>query len=78
MTDKAATTIPLTGRIDSNNAARVEADVLARLEDRKDAALTLDAQKLEYISSAGLRGLLCPRDFPGKSTGVGCQAFSEH
>ena len=51
-------TIDLIGRIDSNNAAQVERDILVRLGQNSDPALTLDAEKLEYISSAGLRVLL--------------------
>ena len=48
--------IRLSGRIDSNNAASVEEDLL-RQASAADAVV-LDAQDLEYISSAGLRVLL--------------------
>ncbi len=51
-------TIELKGRIDSNNAAQTEREMLERLADSKNAALTLDAAALEYISSAGLRVIL--------------------
>ena len=51
-------TIELKGRIDSNNAARVEAEILQKLAGAEDQALTLDAAGLEYISSAGLRVIL--------------------
>ena len=50
--------ILLRGRIDSNNAAQVEKEVLAQLEGGEGTALTLDAAGLDYISSAGLRVLL--------------------
>ena len=50
--------ITLTGRIDSNNAAAVEADIEARLAGQDGAPVTLDAAALEYISSAGLRVVL--------------------
>ena len=50
--------IDLTGRIDSGNAAQVEKEILAKLDGGGAAAVVLDAEKLEYISSAGLRILL--------------------
>ena len=51
-------TINLTGRIDSNNAARVEEECLAKLEGQQDQSVIFDASELEFISSAGLRVLL--------------------
>ena len=50
--------IPLSGRIDSNNAAQVEQELLAQLEGKGVCDLELDASQLSYISSAGLRVLL--------------------
>ncbi len=50
--------IDLKGRIDSNNAAAVEKDILSQLEGKSDKALVMDMQELDYISSAGLRVLL--------------------
>ena len=50
--------IKLSGRIDSNNAADVEKDILAQLEGHKDETIVFDAEDLEYISSAGLRVIL--------------------
>ena len=50
--------LDLTGRIDSNNAAAVEQTLMAAVTGRPDAPVLLDAEKLEYISSAGLRVLL--------------------
>lgn len=52
-------TIPLTGRIDSTNAADAEQKILAQLEGvDAGASVTLDFEKLDYISSAGLRVIL--------------------
>lgn len=51
-------TIKLSGRIDSGNAAQVEEDLLGKLAGAGECALILDAEKLEYISSAGLRVIL--------------------
>ena len=52
-------TIKLSGRIDSRNAAGVEEEILSQLAAaQKDTELTLDAETLEYISSAGLRVIL--------------------
>ncbi len=50
--------IRLAGRIDSNNAARTEQEILAQLKQRSGAAVVLDAEELDYISSAGLRLIL--------------------
>lgn len=48
--------IPIKGRIDSNNASKVEAALMAQLPQGE--AVVLDAAELQYISSAGLRILL--------------------
>ena len=50
--------IALTGRVDSNNAAAVEQEILAQLGTEREVTLILDAEKLDYISSAGLRVIL--------------------
>ncbi|MBQ6543819.1 MAG: phosphotransferase [Clostridia bacterium] len=50
-------TLSLTGRIDSANAAGTEQELISKIGDHK-GDLTLDAQALEYISSAGLRIIL--------------------
>ena len=50
--------IKLNGRIDSNNAAQVEKEILEQLDGQASEPLELDAAGLEYISSAGLRVLL--------------------
>ena len=52
-------TIFLAGRIDSNSAGETEAQIMDALSQNKEAAkVQFDADKLEYISSAGLRVLL--------------------
>ena len=51
-------TIKLEGRIDSANAAEIEKDIYARLQEAGEEPVVLDAEKLEYISSAGLRVIL--------------------
>lgn len=50
--------IKLNGRIDSNNAAQVEKEIMAQLAGQTGAPVELDAAGLDYISSAGLRVLL--------------------
>lgn len=57
MLDNNTLTLFLEGRIDSNNAAATEAEIFAAVEDRIEN-IVLDAEKLEYISSAGLRVLM--------------------
>ena len=51
-------TLSLEGRIDSNNAAEVEKSLLASADEHPNADIVLDAEKLQYISSAGLRVLM--------------------
>ena len=53
-----AVRIELSGRIDSNNSAKTEEDINARLEGCGSTAVILDGEALEYISSAGLRVVL--------------------
>ena len=50
-------TLALDGRIDSTNAAAAEAQMREAIADFS-GALVLDAERLEYISSAGLRVIL--------------------
>ena len=50
--------ITLCGRIDSTNAPQVEKDIMGQLEGKELSEVILDAEKLEYISSAGLRVIL--------------------
>ncbi|MBR0303837.1 MAG: anti-sigma factor antagonist [Clostridia bacterium] len=49
--------IELSGRVDSANAAAVEAAIAAETA-RPHSSIVIDAERLEYISSAGLRILL--------------------
>ncbi|MBR0134641.1 MAG: ATP-binding protein [Clostridia bacterium] len=51
-------TLPLSGRIDSNNANTAESELRSALSGRRLEELILDASELRYISSAGLRVLL--------------------
>ena len=51
-------TICLEGRIDSNNAPAVEQEIMSAVRNAPGANVVLDADKLEYISSAGLRVLM--------------------
>ncbi len=51
-------TLYLEGRIDSANASEVEASLLRQIGGEKPETLMLDAEALEYISSAGLRVIL--------------------
>ncbi len=51
-------TVELSGRIDSGNASAVETEILSGLSGKTNLPLVLDAEKLEYISSAGLRVIL--------------------
>ena len=51
-------TIYLEGRIDSSNAPATEQALLAAVSEAPGANIAIDAEKLEYISSAGLRVLM--------------------
>ena len=51
-------TLELSGRIDSGNVGEVEQNLSANLPGDKTANIILDAEKLDYISSAGLRMIL--------------------
>lgn len=58
--------VALEGRIDSSNAPAVEAELLQAVNANPGTALIIDADKLEYISSAGLRVLMKLRKRTGK------------
>ncbi len=51
-------TIFLEGRIDSGNATQVEKKILGLMDENPGKEISFDAEKLDYISSAGLRVLL--------------------
>lgn len=51
-------TISLQGRIDSGNAHIVEKDLMDCVDAHAPGSLVADAEKLDYISSAGLRVIL--------------------
>ena len=51
-------TVFLEGRIDTNNAAQVEKELIEETGRSAGAEIVIDADKLEYISSAGLRVLM--------------------
>ncbi len=59
-------TIFLDGRIDTSNATQTEKEVLAAVEGRTED-IVIDAEKLEYISSAGLRVLMKLRKLTKKA-----------
>jgi uncharacterized protein (TIGR02172 family) len=50
--------VSLVGRIDSANASAFSDELLAIAESRPELPMELDATELEYVSSAGLRGIL--------------------
>ena len=58
-------TVSLEGRIDTNNAAQTEREIFGAVEGRT-GEIIIDAAKLEYISSAGLRVLMKLRKSIGK------------
>ena len=58
--------ISLSGRIDSNNASAVQEDIDRQLSAHKGEEIVIDAEKLTYISSAGLRVLLKVQKQAGK------------
>ena len=51
-------TIGLEGRIDSGNAADIESGISDAVREKEPSAVVLDAENLDYISSAGLRIIL--------------------
>ena len=56
--DKDILYISIDGRIDANNAAEAEEKIFAIKNDNPGKHVVVDADKLEYISSAGLRVIL--------------------
>ena len=50
--------LELIGRVDSSNAAKADAAIQKQISGKAGMGMTIDAAKLDYISSAGLRVLL--------------------
>ena len=57
-TDNGVLTIGLSGRVDASNASSVETEIAAACAVAAGMTIIIDMEKLEYISSAGLRILL--------------------
>ena len=51
-------TIGLEGRIDTGNASAIEGEINDALKEKAPSAVVIDAESLDYISSAGLRIIL--------------------
>lgn len=66
--DGSALTMVLEGRLDTTTAPQLESELKAAL-DQADT-LVLDFEKLEYISSAGLRVLLSAQKVMAKKGGM--------
>ena len=58
--------IELTGRIDSGNAPVLEKELLEFLDAHREEEIVFDAERLSYISSAGLRVLMKVRKLKGR------------
>lgn len=50
--------LALSGKIDSNNANKIEKESMDLISQYSPASVLIDLEKLEYISSAGLRAVL--------------------
>ena len=57
-TDKNILYIAIEGRIDVSNAVAAEEQIFAIRKENENKHTVIDADKLEYISSAGLRVIL--------------------
>ena len=51
-------TVKPMGRVDTSNAAEVEKEIFALVDEHKPERIIIDAKNLEYISSVGLRVIL--------------------
>lgn len=56
--DNEKLTIVLEGRVDSDNAALIESEIGDVIQQKNPSAIIIDAEKMDYISSAGLRIIL--------------------
>lgn len=61
-------TIALVGRLDTTTAPQLETEIKSSLDDVD--SLVLDFEKLEYVSSAGLRVILMAQKLMGKKNGL--------
>lgn len=57
-TDKNILYIALEGRVDASNAQKVEDEIFAMKKENEGKHTVIDADRLEYVSSAGLRVIL--------------------
>ena len=57
-TDKSILYIAIEGRVDASNAAPAEEQILAIRKENEGKHTVIDADNLEYVSSAGLRVIL--------------------
>lgn len=57
-TDKDILYVSVEGRVDATNSPEAEENIIKIRDDHQDKHLVIDADKLEYISSAGLRVIL--------------------
>ena len=70
--------IHLSGRIDSENAAMIEEEIVSALAEQVGDKIIFDASELDYISSAGLRILMRIGKQTGKHmqvTGVSLELY---
>ena len=65
--------INLSGRIDSNNITEIEEKILEDIKDY-NGDITLDANDLEYISSAGLRMILIIKKANNNTLVINCSS----
>lgn len=68
--DNNTLTIFLEGRIDTNNAPRVDAEITEAIDGASPENIVIDAANLDYISSAGLRVLMKLRKSAGRALPV--------
>ena len=63
--------IKLSGRIDTTNVNEIENKIIEEVKDYK-GEIILDAEELEYISSAGLRMILKLKKMNDKTKVINC------
>ena len=73
--EKSELTVLLTGRLDTVTAPEFEKELKGSLDGVKE--LVIDMEKLEYISSAGLRVLLAAQKIMGKQGSMKVTHVSE-